>query len=138
MMLYDFYWAAPLFTQAEKDFNARYVRKLEQCRYKVFLPQTFPQGTSTEIFHRNLKNLQRSNAVIAVCDGADADSGTSWECGYFFDKGNVFALRTDIRKSGDDPLTGINLMIAESATRVFVDPEYMVEWIAKNIRIGEY
>lgn len=133
---YDFYWAAPLFSTAEKEFNYWWANRLALADFKVFLPQMFTNGTSTEIFHRNLENLKKANAVIAICDGADVDSGTSWECGYFFREGNIFALRTDFRQSGDDG--GFNLMISRSSTRVFTDPATMVGWLISNVRrIGE-
>ena len=133
---YDFYWAAPLFSKAEQEFNYWWANRLALADFKVFLPQMFPEGKSVEIFHRNLVNLKKSNAVIAICDGPDMDSGTAWECGYFFREGNIFALRTDFRQSGDDG--GFNLMISQSATQLFTRPDVMVSWLIDNIRrIGD-
>jgi nucleoside 2-deoxyribosyltransferase len=137
-MEYDFYFAAPLFSRAETEFNYWMANRLALADYKVFLPQLYPNGSATEIFHRNLENLKKSNAVIAICDGSDVDSGTSWECGYFFDKGNMFALRTDFRIAGDDVAHGINLMISQGATRIFSDADYMLSWIIDNIQVGNY
>lgn len=131
-MEYDFYIAGPLFTRAEKEFNYWISNRLALANYQVFLPQLHPQGTATEIFHRNMEHLKISNAIIAICDGPDIDSGTAWECGYFFREGNIFALRTDIRNSGDDG--GFNLMISQSATRIFSDADYMLDWIIDTIR----
>ena len=55
--------------------------------------------------------------VLAVLDGADADSGTCWECGYSYAKGKpVIGLRTDFRNSGDT--RGFNAMIYYSAASV--------------------
>ena len=52
--------------------------------------------------------------MVAVCDGADTDSGTAWEIGYAVAQGiPVIALATDRRR----PENGrrVNLMIQESA-----------------------
>jgi nucleoside 2-deoxyribosyltransferase len=56
--------------------------------------------------------------VVAVCDGAVADDGTAWECGYAVASGKpVYALRTDRRWVAADE--HVNLMIQESATAIF-------------------
>ena len=59
MIEYDFYWAAPLFSEAEKHFNAWWANRLALADYKVFLPQLYPSGSSNQIFHRNLENLKK-------------------------------------------------------------------------------
>ncbi len=72
-----------------------------------------------------------SKMVIAICDGADMDSGTAWECGKFDGRGKLYALRTDFRKSADDPRTGINLMIGESANLIFTKKGELVSWMVQ-------
>jgi len=55
--------------------------------------------------------------MVAVIDGADADSGTAWEMGYAFALGKrVIALRTDFRSVGINEK--VNLMLEQSATVV--------------------
>lgn len=77
------YWAAPLFTQAEQSFNQNLATELEQHDYTVFLPQKeCAEVTGKVIYETCLSGLRSSNLVIAILDGADADSGTCWECGY--------------------------------------------------------
>ncbi len=129
---WDIYFAGPLFTQAETSFNLQMTRELEFIGFKVFLPQRYPVGSIKEIFDRNLENLLKSKMMIAICDGPDADSGTSWEVGHFYLKGKIYALRTDIRKSGDDPMSGINLMISQSADIIFTLPSILIDYLQEN------
>jgi nucleoside 2-deoxyribosyltransferase len=93
-------------------------------------------GTQQEIFDRNLAALMDSAAVIAICDGPDVDSGTAWELGKFHGLGNIYVLRTDIRKSGDDPDTGLNLMISKSATMTFTDRTLLITYLIKDRKNG--
>ena len=66
------------------------------------------------IFLKNVKALESADIIVAIIDGADADSGTAWEMGYAFALGKqVIALRTDFRRSGDHEK--VNLMLEESA-----------------------
>jgi nucleoside 2-deoxyribosyltransferase len=132
--LYDFYIAAPLFTDAQKDYNFGLYTDLISKGFKVFLPQLTSGKDTDYLFKKNLVNLMWSRMVIAICDGADMDSGTSWECGKFHGHGKMYALRTDIRKSADDPATGINLMIGKSADRIFTNKAELVSWMVQTIR----
>lgn len=115
------YLAAPLFCDAEKRFNL-YVRDLlTSAGYEVYLPQE--QGKESHlrnpesdpaIFSRHIQALDRRDLVVAVCDGADTDSGTAWEMGYAYARGiPLIALRTDARTLGTDKK--VNLMIGQSA-----------------------
>jgi nucleoside 2-deoxyribosyltransferase len=131
---YDFYIAGPLFTQAEKDFNLDLFYRLRSEGFICFLPQLTEAGTPRKIYIKNLTAINESKKMIAICDGADMDSGTAWECGRFSTMGNVYALRTDFRKSADDPETGVNLMIGQSASRVFTDRDTLIKWIVANFR----
>ncbi len=77
-------------------------------------------------------------------DGADPDSGTAWECGYAFGKGNpVVCYRTDFRIARDSKDAPYNLMLSESATVRFEVPfktktaelqRRLVEHIRKALR----
>ncbi len=112
------YWAAPLFTQAEQSFNQNLAAELEQHGYTIFLPQKeCAEVTEKAIYETCLSGLCSSNLVVAILDGADADSGTCWECGYAVSQGiPVIAVRTDFRDSGD--IKGFNAMLYYSATQV--------------------
>ena len=73
-----------------------------------------PDGGVTQ---RNAADyIQQANPFAAILDGADADSGTCWECGYAYARGKpVIAVRTDLR-AGED--MGLNLMLSRSARAV--------------------
>jgi nucleoside 2-deoxyribosyltransferase len=117
------YFAGPLFTQAEWRWNARLIEALRKEGYEVIAPQEEATGmlegrTSFDphaLFQANVDGIKRCNVVVAVLDGADADSGTAWECGYAHREGRpVVALRTDLRAGGDDPKAAVNLMMSQS------------------------
>ena len=56
--------------------------------------------------------VRGSRAILAVLDGCDVDSGTALEIGYGFALGLlIVGLRTDIRGSGDNEGSEVNLMI---------------------------
>lgn len=115
------YLAAPLFTEAERQFNLRLAARLEAAGYKVFLPQRdapqsdTSQGYASRIFSADLEGLKRADIVVAVCDGIPMDDGTAWEIGYAYGRGiPVIGLRTDSRIVG--PEERVNLMIQQSVT----------------------
>ncbi|MGC9435625.1 MAG: nucleoside 2-deoxyribosyltransferase [Methanomicrobiales archaeon] len=118
------YLAAPLFTEAEQVYNGMIASDLVSRGYEVYLPQEVGDTSRcrdremhTEIFRRHVEALDRTDTVVAVVDGPDADSGTSWEMGYAHALGRrVVALRTDFRRVGDHER--VNLMLEESATVV--------------------
>jgi guanosine-3',5'-bis(diphosphate) 3'-pyrophosphohydrolase len=113
------YWAGPLFSLGERWLNQTLAEELQILGYAVFLPQAECAGLSDPqaIFERCRLGLDQANAVIAVLDGADADSGTCWECGYAFARQlPIVALRTDFRGSGD--AGGFNAMLLGTARSV--------------------
>jgi nucleoside 2-deoxyribosyltransferase len=75
------------------------------------------------IFEANVRDIGRSDAVVAVLDGADPDSGTCWECGYACGTGRpVVGVRTDFRSAGDDPGAPVNLMLSRSCAALILLP----------------
>jgi len=112
------YFAAPLFSMAERLWNKEVVTRLRQLGYEVFLPQESEANKRKEcnqaVFHSDIDGLGTSDVVFAVMDGPDADSGTCWEHGFGFGIGKtVITLRTDFRLIEKD--THINLMMGESS-----------------------
>jgi nucleoside 2-deoxyribosyltransferase len=112
------YLAAPLFTQGEQDFNLRLYDYLIDRGYSVFLPQQeCAQAQGEDIYKTCLQGLRSATIVVAILDGADADSGTCWECGYATSQGTpIVAVRTDFRVSGDTD--GFNAMLFYSAAKM--------------------
>ncbi len=112
------YIAAPPFTLAEQNFNQSLAEYLIQEGFSVFLPQTECSSMEgKDIYITCLRGVSTASAVVAILDGADADSGTCWECGYASAKGiPVVAVRTDFRGTGDTK--GFNAMLYYSASTV--------------------
>jgi len=111
------YFAGPLFTTAERDFNRTVVALLRERGYEVFLPQEQEQVemTARQIFEGDCKGIVSSDVVVANMDGTDPDSGTCWECGAAFQaKKPVILYRTDIRQESE-PLGPYNLMLHQAA-----------------------
>jgi nucleoside 2-deoxyribosyltransferase/predicted secreted protein len=121
---YRVYLAAPLFSEAERTFNASVTRLLKTNLFEVHLPQEAGDDTDTRdtreqerLFFLNKKALEDADIIVAIVDGADADSGTAWEMGYAFARGKpVIALRTDFRRVGHHEQ--VNLMLEQSAKLV--------------------
>jgi len=121
---YRVYLAAPLFSDAERQFNLQLSTMLESHFFEVYLPQeagddSHDRGREEHwrIFESNLKALAESDMLVAVIEGADADSGTSWEMGYAFGHGiPVYSVRTDFRIAGQHEL--VNLMLEQSSVIV--------------------
>ena len=114
------YLAGPLFTLAERDFNAALASRLrsEPYNHKVWLPQEYEQGGKEEraTFENDVNGIEWSDVVVANMDGADPDSGTCWECGYAYARQiGVVIFRTDWRAAGKSGPTSYNLMMTQSA-----------------------
>ena len=113
------YFAGPLFTTGERDFNAAVGARLRAVGHDVFLPQDQELSAydPARIFRNDVDHVDWSDVVIGIMDGPDPDSGTAWEIGYAYARGRkVILLRTDFRlwggRTGDVPY---NLMLTESA-----------------------
>jgi nucleoside 2-deoxyribosyltransferase len=123
----NLYLAGPLFTQAERSWNLRFAAMIGAAGHTVFLPQAEVLAIETldaeTIFRLDIDGVRSADAVVAVLDGADPDSGTSFECGLAFALGlPIVVVRTDFRAGGDalhgQKLATINLMLAQAATVV--------------------
>ncbi len=124
----NLYLAAPLFTQAERSWNLRLAGLLSGAGHPVFLPQAEVLAIETldaeTIFRVDIEGVRSADAIVAVLDGADPDSGTSFECGLAFALGiPIVLVRTDFRAGGGDALPGqklatVNLMLAQAASVV--------------------
>ena len=65
-----------------------------------------------ELGKTNAERIDKSDAVLAILDGVDVDSGTAAEIGYAFAKGKrVYGLRTDFRLAGDNIGSIVNLQV---------------------------
>lgn len=121
---YRVYLAAPLFSAAERRYNEALREFLKGRFYDVYLPQESGEDGNTrtpssqqDMFAMHVQALDQADVVVAVVDGADADSGTSWEMGYAYAREKkVIALRTDFRKTGLHE--HVNFMLEQSSVVV--------------------
>jgi nucleoside 2-deoxyribosyltransferase len=121
------YLAGPLFSLAERSFNETLALKLEQAfpSLQVILPQRHAAEIGQQpnfcqhMFAFSLDAIDAADAVVALLDGADADSGTCVEIGYARGKGKrVIGVRTDFRASED---RGLNLMAANVCSLLLLE-----------------
>ena len=138
------YLAGPLFSTAERDFNARLARLLRDLGHEIWLPQESEQATMTpaQIFKEDVAGIDWAQVVVANMDGPDPDSGTCWECGYAYRKKPVVVFRTDFRvgyEARPDPpaqneeQAPYNLMLTESATLRLDLPSGSIDAVASRI-----
>lgn len=92
------YFAGPLFSQAEKDFNEEIAAVLEDCGYEVFLPQRDGieaaqlEGKSEEelirvIFDLDSSEVKKADILFMNLDGRVPDEGACVELGIAFGSG---------------------------------------------------
>jgi nucleoside 2-deoxyribosyltransferase len=143
------YLAGPLFTQAEWQWNTQLATGLRQAGFDVIVPQELIRPLlknggpldPRKLFAADVAGIDRADAVVAVVDGPDVDSGTAWECGYASKAGRpIIAVRTDFRGGGDDK-AGVNLMLSQSSREVIVLPvgkredfPWLLEKVTKALR----
>ena len=111
------YFAGPLFTTPERTWNAEVVAALRAAGHEVFLPQEKEPGKDAAgIFATDVGGIDWADVLVAIMDGPDPDSGTSWEVGYAYGSQKPIVLvRTDFRDLAGN--TGpYNPLVAESAT----------------------
>ena len=85
--------------------------------HEVFLPQEQEPGKDAAgIFATDVGGIDWADGLVAIMDGADPDSGTSWEVGYAYRKKPIVLVRTDMRRNAGSGGSAYNPMLTESAT----------------------
>ncbi|MEW5991432.1 MAG: nucleoside 2-deoxyribosyltransferase [Chloroflexota bacterium] len=112
------YFAGPLFSAAEQAWNRELAAALRAAGHEVFLPQEQEKGkTAAGVFAHDVGGIDWADALVAIMDGPDPDSGTAWEVGYAYgSKKPVVAVRTDIRRIEGSGGSGYNPMLTQAAT----------------------
>lgn len=121
------YVASPLgFTHPTKAwYDAVLLPALEACGHEVLDPWSASadlfDGVSgaealavanAEAAQRNEDMLRACEAVLAVLDGVDVDSGTAAEIGFAYALGKtVVGWRSDVRLAGDNAGSVVNLQV---------------------------
>jgi nucleoside 2-deoxyribosyltransferase len=116
MILMEVFLAAPLFSDAERDFNSKVAERLRDKGFQVWLAQEAPfihKGTSKEkkkIYEKDISALKACDVVVAVLDGVEVDSGVAFEMGYAVAiRKPVMGLKTDHRAFSK--VEDVNLML---------------------------
>lgn len=131
------YLAGPLFSHAELEYNRKLRDLLLKKGFSVFLPQEDAEDTADErnkqsqelIFNKCVGGVDGSDVIVAVLDGVDVDSGTSWEIGYAYAKEKpIIGLRTDFRSLSDGI---VNLMVEMAIVALARDEDELLKIIEK-------
>ncbi len=113
------YWGGPLFCQARRRWNRQCAEYLEsKGYYYITLPQDdareFTDGGGNVDFAALAKHCHKLavskafNIMVAILDGPDTDSGTSFEAGLRIGSGGlVLGVCTEIRPSEDGHLNAM-------------------------------
>ncbi len=87
------YIAGPLFTEGERTLLEKIDTLCTQLGFQTYLPHrdaglfTRDKEGSKRFFLNDVAKLDAAYLVVAVLNGLDVDSGTSWEMGYGFARG---------------------------------------------------
>lgn len=147
------YFAAPLFSEAERDWIRSTIQKIEALardrgvKVNVIFPydlitaeeiKRLGDKAKLEIFNRCRSHLHDADMVIALLDGTQVDDGTAWEVGYFYHgRGNeakIIGIRTDFRNAGESSGAVVNAMVECSCDRIVRSSEELVEILGDEIR----
>jgi len=135
------YFAGPLFSLAEKEFNRKLAGLISSGvgGARIILPQDETESlmagadSCARIFDFCVRSIDEADVIIAILDGPDVDSGTSFEIGYAFSRNKpIIGIRTDPRQLEDQ---GVNLMISRSMnSMVWLDSNHLtIEVLADKI-----
>lgn len=131
--------AAPLFSEAERDFNSKVAKRLREEGFQVWLAQEAPfihEGTFKEkekIHEEDVSALKLCDVVVAVLDGVEVDSGVAFEMGYAVAVGKpVMGLKTDYRTFSK--LEDVNLMLEVPLIKLCGTIEELLTELRKEIR----
>ena len=103
------YFASPLFSQGEKEYNLKLVKVLEDHGYEVFLPQRDGylaaelEGMTEEelidlVFKKDFDEVLKADIVFVLLDGRVPDEGACVELGIAYANGKrCYGFKTDAR-----------------------------------------
>jgi nucleoside 2-deoxyribosyltransferase len=116
------YIAGPLFTESERNYLEKIEKAINELGYETYLPHRdggiFKRGESKseDFFKKDIEAIKKCKILVAVLNGSDVDSGTSWELGFAFSKAiTIYGLLDDTRKPSKDLL---NPMISSSISKI--------------------
>ena len=125
------YFAAPLFSEGEREYNLKLVQLLESYGYEVFLPQRdgflAPDLTGlteeekvAKIFKRDVEEVLKADIMVFLLDGRVPDEGACVELGiaYANDK-RCYGIKSDARVLETD--MELNPMLTGAFLKMFVE-----------------
>lgn len=134
------YYAGPMFSAAELEFNRKAAAVLEGAGLEIFLPQRdggcmtemlktmTPDEVSREIFLTDMENIRRAKAFLFVLDGRVPDEGACVALGLAYAAGvPCYGLKTDPRTVMDGRM---NPMIEGPIVRVFASAQEAAAFLA--------
>ena len=125
------YFAAPLFSAAEREYNLKIVHILERYGYEVFLPQRdgflapelegLTDAEKTEkIFRKDRDEVLKADIVFVLLDGRAPDEGACVELGMAYAYGKrCYGLKSDSRSVELD--MDLNPMITGCLIKLFYE-----------------
>lgn len=139
------YYAGPLFSVGERQFNEQLTRKIEALGYQVFLPQRdgaergappYDAMTGEEwsqaVFQLDVERLLAADVLVFMLDGRVPDEGACVELGIAWgqktlqpSKKLLIGLHTDRR--GAFPGTKLNAMIQGALEYVAPDEQALLD-----------
>lgn len=129
--------AAPLFSEAEREYNSKTAKMLREKGFEVWLAQEtsfIEQGTHKEkkmIYEGDIQALKTSDAVVAVLDGVDVDTGVAYEMGYAKALGKpIIGLKTDYRTFSR--IEEVNLMLEAPLIKICKNTNDLIDTLSKT------
>lgn len=132
------YFAGPLFSTIEREFNVKLTLALRDLGHQVFLPQessvnmkkrTVEEFDAKAIFDSDMHGLDWSDCMIVLLDGTMPDPGVCFEMGYAYaNRKPIYGLRTDIRGTND---LLVNLMLTRSCHYIYSNVQHLLDFFEK-------
>lgn len=116
------YIAGPLYTPSEREHVETIGNICKDAGFRTYLPHkdggVYPgKGPTKKYFNSDMQAMNACNFCIAILDGFDVDSGTSFEVGYLYANNKpVIGILIDIRFIR--PKEQINLMLINSMNTI--------------------
>lgn len=143
------YFAGPLFSQAERDYNLKITKVLEDNGYKVFLPQRDGflapelEGKTEEektkmIFKKDADEVKKADILFMVLDGRVPDEGACVELGIAYaNNKRCYGFKTDARTVEID--MDLNPMITGCFVKLFenTDGDKLIKDLEKYLADNE-
>jgi nucleoside 2-deoxyribosyltransferase len=146
------YFAAPIFSVAEQQFNLTLARQIEALGYQVFLPQRdgitkdkapfnkLPQlARQQQTFKLDRTQILKSDIFLFVLDGQVPDEGGCVELGmaylanYLKHKDiKIIGFKTDLRAAYFDEQ--LNPLVAQALDEIFDTEALLLKHLSKLIK----